>query len=418
MSRNTVAFLLAAAMTCATGCSNRGDSNTSAALPAPTVRDSAGVRIVEHTIDFEAAQVRQEGGIGSQAILTLSGTPRLVIDSVPRSSDSQLHGVSGAVFLDSGLLAVAHRSTAELLVLDSLGGLRNTIGKRGSGPGEFRTIEGPWRLSGGRIAAYDGAQRRVTVFAQDGTLLWNTTATGEVIPDSAQRIWRSFGVTTDGTLLLWVDGTAKSENGMDRPPMWLVSLDSSGANRVVEGPRPGLERYVMRPTADGAYSLGLSPFAASPLAAPCGEQFIIADNQSYAVDLRSLAGRTLLSIRAPLTPRLADSADYAAAIRVQFPSGDISAASIAPLRHMTPSGSVPALRAVQCDEAGNIWLEEPAHDNGQWRRIISYASDGARRFTAFIPAASRTLAISVGAIAILAFDDDGRERVEVYAIPR
>lgn len=389
------------------GCAGSGADASSAA--APQVRDSAGIRLVEHQL--EAATLTDS------TAWRMDGAPMWRFASVPREAEAELLGIVGATFLADGGLVLTHRSKQELLVLDASGQFVRSIGRAGDGPGEFRTIAAPWRVDGARLGVYDGRPRRTTTLSMQGDVLDSRSVELPALPDSAQRLWGSPGITTDGALLLWVDAAARSEPGIDRPARWLVVVDSLGQAKPVGSARPGMERYVMPPGPNGLVSLGYSPFAASPLAAPCGREVITADNQSYAVVRESLDGKITTIIRSRLAPRLADSADYAAAIRAQYPTADVSAESIEPLRRMTPSGLVPVLRSIQCDEVGNMWVEEQPHDSGRWRRLIAYTPAGERRLTVLVPSALRLLTVRSDAIAVVAFDEDGQERVEVYRAP-
>lgn len=383
------------------------DGSSSARRSAARVADSAGVRIVEHQLEEPS---------DSSSPWLVGGEPAWRFALIPRDRERELLGVSGAVFLENGELVLAHRSKQELLVLDTTGAFLRSIGRAGDGPGEFRVLTGPWRIGASTIAVYDPRHRRATWLSSTGELLHSVAIALPALPDSASRLWGATGVTADGTLLLWADAAPRSESGVDRPARWLVAVDSGGAGRALGDARPGLERYMTAPTADGFVSMGMSPFAAAPLATPCGPGVVTADNQSYAITLESLDGRTLQRLRAPVAPRTADSADYAAAIRAQYPTADVSAESIEPLRRMTPSGLVPVLRSLQCDEQGNAWVEEHPHGDARLRRIIVYAPDGERVRTVQMPAALRLLAVRSDAVAVLAFDDDGQERVEVYRV--
>ena len=51
-----------------------------------------------------------------------------------------LDGVSGAVFASEGRAVVADRGNRRVLVLDALGQLERTVGRRGEGPMEFKEL--------------------------------------------------------------------------------------------------------------------------------------------------------------------------------------------------------------------------------------------------------------------------------------
>lgn len=336
---------------------------------------------------------------------------------MPREGDRELLGVSGAAFLTDGRLVLAHRSQRELLLLDTAGTFVRSIGRSGGGPGEFRSLTGPWRVGDDAIAVYDGPLRRATWLSAAGELRHSVAVALPPLAYSAARLWGATGVTSDGRVLLWVDAAARTQPGVDRPSRWLVAVDSGGTGRAIGAARAGLERYLMEPGPGGFVSLGMSPFAAAPLAAPCGDDVITSDNQSYDVARETVDGRITQRLRARVAPRQADSADYAVAMQAQYPGTSVTADDIAPLRLFTPSGLVPVVRSLQCDERGNMWVEEHPHGDASVRRIIVFAPDGERVRTLHLPSALRLLAVHFDAVAVLAFDEDGQERVEVYRAP-
>lgn len=338
---------------------------------------------------------------------------RLRIDSVPRSQNPELHQLTGAALLANGDLAVGHLSRHEVLVFDSMGQLRATVGREGAGPGEFRSISGPWTTADNRFAVYDGENRRVTIFAAPDSIARLTRIAVEMLPDSSFFIWKSFGVTRAGTALFWVNGAPLKTVGMARPDMSLIAVDSNGSANRVGAQRPGLQQYVLSPPSARSFALGLSPFAASPLAVACGQRVAIADNQSYNVQLMDLSGRVALIIRADTRSRQASDADYIAVARTYRSSATITSDMIAPMKMMTPDGTLPVLRGVFCDDAENVWVEEWPHDGGAQRRVSSYSSEGALRFVLQLPMDVQLLGAKDTRIAVAVVDDDGAERIEL-----
>ena len=401
------ASLYLALTACIAACSHPDDG--SPATSAPRVVDSSGVRIVTHDLE-----PRERSGT---QVWELDVAPSVQIDSIARPANPDLHLLTGLTFLDSGELIVGHGSLRELLVFDERGDFVRSIGRMGAGPGEFRSLTGPWTTAEGHIVAYDPALRRVTVFDVDGRLVRTVSVPATALSDSARLIWQSFGVTSDGVTLLWVDGEPKREGGIERPDMWVVALDTSGTAWPVGGARPGLERYVMPQRRDGSLALGISPFAASPLVTACGDRIVVADNQAYALTVTDTDGTVAMALRATVDQRHASDADFGAALRAQFgPDTDTSEEAIAPARMMTPGGLLPVLRSVHCDAERNIWVEEHPHDSGRWSRVISFTPAGERRSTFMLPEGMRMLAVKPAAVAVAVKDTLGRERVAVYSL--
>jgi hypothetical protein len=140
-SRRVLARMSLLATAVLVGCAGSGADTSSAA--APQVRDSAGIRLVEHQLE-DAAQT-------DTTALRMGGQPAWRFESVPRDAEAELLGVVGAAFLTDGGLVLTHRSKQELLVLDASGRFVRSIGRAGDGPGEFRTIAAPWRVDGARL---------------------------------------------------------------------------------------------------------------------------------------------------------------------------------------------------------------------------------------------------------------------------
>ena len=73
--------------------------------------------------------------------------------------------------LSDGSLVIAHRGDQEILWLDREGRLTQRVGRRGSGPGEFRGLNSILVTRDDTVMAYDGRLSRLTVFSGSGTLV-------------------------------------------------------------------------------------------------------------------------------------------------------------------------------------------------------------------------------------------------------
>ena len=86
------------------------------------------------------------------------------------------------------------------------------------------------------------------------------------------------------------------------------------------------------------------------------------------------------------------------------------------MRMMTPSGLLPVLRALYCDSAMNMWIEEFPYEHSTHTRVVAYSPNGARRFAIVLPPGMRLLAVEGLRIAVVVTDDDGVERVEIREV--
>jgi len=76
-----------------------------------------------------------------------------------------LAGVAGAVFANEGRAVVADSGNRRVVVLDTLGRLERTVGRRGEGPMEFTRLSSLWSWPVDSVFVYDFDLRRGTVFS-------------------------------------------------------------------------------------------------------------------------------------------------------------------------------------------------------------------------------------------------------------
>lgn len=90
---------------------------------------------------------------------------QLVLDTVSVFHSELFHRVEGVRRLRGGDVAVMNAGSLNLLLLDSLGDLKGTIGRLGQGPGEFQGML-DMDSRGDSIVVLDGLMRRVQLFVR------------------------------------------------------------------------------------------------------------------------------------------------------------------------------------------------------------------------------------------------------------
>lgn len=85
-----------------------------------------------------------------------------------RAVDSPLLSPTDIEIVEDGIL-VADDAGPFVRYLDFAGALLATLGRRGQGPGEFRSLAGLAELPGGLIAVSDSRNRRITIFDREGS---------------------------------------------------------------------------------------------------------------------------------------------------------------------------------------------------------------------------------------------------------
>lgn len=174
-------------------CGGAGGSDAA----APTTRDSSGVAILEHPADaWEKAPLWE---LSAQPIAEVGGEGDAAVDL----SNSTV----GAMLADGRLIA-ATAQPPQVFVFDSTGANVGTLGRGGSGPGEYRALAQILGLGGDSVVAYDMFTRHGMLFSAAGPSLGEVSfpLTGTPVPPLLM------GRLDDGT---WVFQVI---NPLEKPP--------------------------------------------------------------------------------------------------------------------------------------------------------------------------------------------------------
>ena len=358
--------LLATTLLHTTGCASASDSAEFSA--SGTVRDSAGVRIVEHA------------GLPSELpIWTIPDSAEVRIGSLDGSGPEVLGRVAGLALLPTGAVVVADGQSLELRAFDRSGSHLWSAGRGGEGPGEFiRGILQFSRLGADSLLARDGGGRTM-VFAPDGSY-----ARLVRLPEPREGIGQSrvIGALGDGTLIATYNELVASDGeipaGVMRGAERVALLDSASAVgntlgefrsqesmiRVTRGASGQISSMEVRRLSMGRGSV----FAVGGTSVVAGET-----DRLELVRYDAAAGQTtMIRVATPLT-LLSDNA------RQQTLQLDSNA---------VVSDTLPAFGTVRIDDADRIWVQEfvPVFEEraAQW-----YVLDGSGAFVARVIAPRR-----------------------------
>ncbi|MDX1393622.1 MAG: hypothetical protein R3195_04505 [Gemmatimonadota bacterium] len=127
-----------------------------------TVRDSAGVEIVESTSPVWSAETAPR----------IATEPRIRIGALDGPEELQLFEVRFSTVLSDGRIVIANSGTGELRYFRPDGTFELAVGGQGEGPGEFGFISSVFsRLPGDTLRLFDGSTRRLTEFTGTGELV-------------------------------------------------------------------------------------------------------------------------------------------------------------------------------------------------------------------------------------------------------
>lgn len=141
-------------------CVLAGASAGVAQAPTATVRDSAGVRLVEHGAILPLTPQLRLGRVLAR-IGGVSDDPRYEFDGRSGSLTGALRG-------DGGIVTAA---ATEVRAYDATGQWQWSFGRAGGAPGEFRRIGWVCTFRGDSMVVHDPLQRRVTYLTPDGRLV-------------------------------------------------------------------------------------------------------------------------------------------------------------------------------------------------------------------------------------------------------
>lgn len=159
------------------------------------------------------------------------------------------HGVADALHLRDNSIATVNQFTSEIFIFDSTGNFVRSIGRQGSGPGEFHDANSLISLGPDTIVAFDRQARKVSLFTTDGDFVDEYRITG---PSGASPIGHAelVGALDQQRLLIWSQAMPTEED-LNLPPnqpaaipVVPFSVDVSGKSSVMIGKFPGLDQWI------------------------------------------------------------------------------------------------------------------------------------------------------------------------------
>ena len=310
--------------------------------PLVTVRDSAGVRIVEHA----AAATPAERWTIDLAIATEYAMPE---------GEAPLFRMSGALRLEDGRVVVADAGNRRLVEFAADGSLLSTFGRQGDGPGEFRNIQvlHPW--IGDSLVVWDDRSRRISVITPEATF---ARSFGLTLPEGLS-FSRVIGVYPDGSFLgmSFTNMGTPPEAGLQRAPIRLHHFRQDGTHGAVVGEVPGTEVFY---TTEGSGQVGLYPphfyRSGNHLAS---DRLLEAPNDDWELTFRAPDGAALQIVRwlKPPTPVTAEATAGSLERLMERTPEARRAATRAVAGELDIHDTMPAFADVFYDRVGRVWLQ-------------------------------------------------------------
>jgi hypothetical protein len=342
-----------------------------------SVRDSAEVRIVESRAESPgeapAWQVDEEQGMR--------------IGVAEGAAEYQLGGVRGAVRLREGGVVIANSQMSALRYYDSAGRFAWAVGRDGSGPGEFKALDGLAAYRGDSVAVWDRALWRLTVVGPDGGVGRTVNVHG-----LNSVVARLRGALSDGSFVLAAAGSAedflRNDPGERRDSVSYLRFTPDGVLADTLD-RRAAEEYV---TARSGHHILIRPvlFGRDSHVAVGGDRVFVGQSDEFRIDVMDRDGTQVMSIRRTGELRTPTRQELARARSEADAAGDAhvrtTGASGSPRTEPLPArATVPAFDRLIVDQENHLWVRDflvSPTDSSRWS---VYASEGHRVATVQTP---------------------------------
>jgi len=376
---------------------------------AATVRDSAGITIVENS---DGVWNEGEGW-------RVADQPQVDIGVLDGEPEYQLYNVRQALRLKDGRIVVANVGTGELRFFSGDGTFLKSVGRQGGGPGEFEGLSLVRPFPGDSLLTYDVRQSRVTIWDTDGTLgrSYRITPVGEIAFMLGQ------GVFADGTLLVKAPLLFRGgfSDGARRDDEEYQSFSTTGAFVDTVGVFAGPDQFIeSQVNANQAFvSVSTPPFGRNPAAAVHGDRLYYGSADSYEIQCYSQDGTLTSIIRRNVAPRPVTPDDLQHLIErdlAEIEDANDRRDTRERYDKMPVAETMPAYERLEVDDLGNLWVREYDPDSEGSSTWTVFDADGQMLGTVRMPAGFGVRHIGTDFVLGVWRDDLDVEHVRLYDV--
>jgi hypothetical protein len=341
--------------------------------PSHTVRDSAGIQIVESVApaweEGEGWRVERE--------------PMLTIGVLDGPEEYQLFRAASPLRTSRGEIVVANTGSFELRYYHLNGTYLRAVGRKGGGPGEFAMMGRIWRLGPDSLVLFDFGNNRLSVHGIDGSF-------GRTMRlEQVGAIPLPMGVFADGSILAYwhLVSDGPTADGLQRTPRMYAIWDADGAFVDSIARLPGSEAYAVSVGAGTSVSTG-RPFGRSPVVIARGERWYYGSSDRYEIEVRAMDGTLERLIRRPVpnrpvTEHLIEERER----RLRERRAARGVTTPTPFDDIAYPADMPAYEDVRLDAGGSLWVayyrleDEPVRwavfdPEGRWLGDVETPSNG------------------------------------------
>lgn len=336
-------LLVALAAFAQSGCGDSGGTRGSGEW-AGTMRDSAGIAIVENTVEGIWTEDERWTLVEELRIGTNEGEP-----------EYQFAAISGIAALPDGRIAILDGQAQEFRLFSPEGDHLRTIGRAGSGPGEFAMGAGPVLVSAGdTLLIPDLMNQRLNRYAPDGGPLGSVPMTFE--GSGLPMAWLD---RPDGGVITQVRPFALPGSSARTSPNDVLVL--RGADGLV---RDTLMSFESGRTIDFSAGGEATIFSPEPVWAVSGDRIVFGVSDDFRLSIYREDGTIERILTMPFTVREVTEDDQAIFMQVMVAAWEdfgLPAQAIEVARQaINFAETYPALSQIRGGPDGTIWVQDVA----------------------------------------------------------
>jgi len=313
------------------------------ARASSTVRDSAGIQIVESTAP----------AWGKEEAWRVDSEPILTIGVSEGPEEYQLFRAFSPLRTSRGEIAVVNSGSLELRFYNLEGRYLRAVGRKGGGPGEFAMMSELWRSGEDSLVVFDFGNNRLSVHGIDGS--FGRTMRLEQVT-AATPLPR--GVFADGSILaFWhLVSSGPTAEGMQRIPRMYGIWNADGAFIDSLARLPGSETFSVRVGAEQSVSTG-RPFGRQPVVVAGGDRWYYGPSDRYEIEVRAMDGTLERLIRRPIPNRpVTDALIAERERRVREFRAERGITSGTPFDDIPYPADMPPYEELRLDAGGHLWV--------------------------------------------------------------
>ena len=364
------------------------------------MRDSAGIRIVENIAP-----------VGP--LPWLDSIPSFIIEP-GQPGAPEFYSPISAVRLSDGRIVAAGWAMTDMHLFDAEGRWQQTIGRRGSGPGEFEGLGWVYRMAGDTLLTFEPGAQRLQRWRPDGTHLSLALLVSPPGRSSA-TLRRPFA---DGALLLVVPTPAPDESTdlTFRDQVTLFRTADAGA------PWDSILTYLgapsLRSVENPQWSWGRPLFTPAPSADIHEDGIAFSPGDRFEVRFFDLEGRLRTIARRQVPPRPVSAAELNEAVAQwgQSMSPERRERMRPRVRQTATYRTHPPIGVIRSLTDGRLWVESGGTKLGERIRASIFHRDGRWQGDVVLPTGFQMLQVDGDGVLGFRSGEDGFYRLEFYRL--